>query len=40
MGKECPDFTGFEWDQGNINKNQKPESYLSKRYEQKRKKFL
>lgn len=23
MGKEYPDFVGFEWDQGNINKNRK-----------------
>jgi len=23
MQKEYPGFTGFEWDQGNINKNQK-----------------
>jgi len=23
MEKEYPDFTGFDWDEGNINKNQK-----------------
>ena len=23
MEKEYPDFTGFDWDQGNINKNRK-----------------